>query len=83
MTTIDKVLHCIEEFERCGGDPKALFKKLESTLTLTEQNQHLELTVQGVKERIAHFYEEERKALSRRDDALDARGKLRSNNTMP
>lgn len=72
MTTVKGLVHLAEEFERCGGDPKALFKILESNLTLTEQNQHLELTVQGLKERIANCLEEERKVLSRRDDALEA-----------
>lgn len=69
--TVHKLVRFGEEIHECGGDPKVLFKKLESNLKLTEQNEHLECTVQGIKDRIANCLEEERQALSRRDDALE------------
>ena len=73
MTTVHKLVRFGEEIEACGGDPKLLSQKLDSNLTLSEQNEHLERTNQGIKDRTENFHREEREALARRDDALEAK----------
>ena len=73
MTTVHKLVRFGEEIEACGGDPKLLSQKLDSNLTLSEQNEHLEGTNQGIKGRAENFHREEREALARRDDALEAK----------
>lgn len=70
---IPKIVHMLEEFKRNGGDPEVFIQKMNSVLSLSEQIGHLTRMRDGIQQRIAIALNEERQALSRRDDALESK----------
>ena len=73
MSAMKKIQRILDEFEAAGGDPKRLVQKVESLLTFDEQNQHLTATRDGIRQGIETALNEEREALSARDDAVAAK----------
>jgi len=73
MSAMKKIQRILDEFEAAGKDPDALVQKVESLLTFDEQNQHLTATRDGIRHGIETALNEEREALSARDDAVAAK----------
>ena len=63
----------MEELEAAGGDPKALVVLILSVFSLKEQKEHFTTLIEQLKNQIEHFLNQERMALARRDDALEAK----------
>ena len=72
MIDLHQITRIVQEIAEADGDPNLLMQKLNSNITLTEQNEHLTKTHKQLEERTGNLHEQELEALSARDNALES-----------